>query len=118
LEVGFSYRRKSKREGHHPGLPDKVHFHMLVHRRVARPLFSKASRTLQNGMTSPFAWMYAVLPAGWAVVFAQNTVMLAVGFGLAIFTYAALYARLTQFRWPFRVPMLIKPESVSVSSRS
>lgn len=101
LEVGFSYRRKSKREGHHPGQPDKVHFHMLVHRRLARPLFSKASRALQNGMTSPFAWLYATLPAGWAVLFAQNTVMLAMGFCLAIFTYALIYARLTQFRWGF-----------------
>jgi len=99
LEVGFSYRRKSKREGHHPGQPDKVHLHMLLHRRVARPAFGKASRVLQNGMTSPLAWVYAALPAGWAVVFCQNTLALILGFVLAIVTYAALYRRLTQFRW-------------------
>lgn len=99
LEVGFSYRRKSKREGHHPGQPDKVHFHMLVHRRVARPLFAGASSALKNGFTSPFCWIFAALPAGWAVIFSQNIAMLAFGFVVAIFTYATIYARLTQFRW-------------------
>ena len=101
LEVGFSYRRKSKREGHQPGQPDKVHFHMLLHRRVARPMFVTASRELQNGMTSPLAWVYAALPAAWAVVFCQNTIALILGFVLAILTYAVLYRRLTQFRWGF-----------------
>ena len=99
LEVGFSYLRKSKREGHHPGQPDKVHFHMLMHRRVARPLFANAGSALKNGFTSPFCWIFAALPAGWAVIFSQNIAMLPLGFAIAIFTYAAIYARLTQFRW-------------------
>jgi UDP-N-acetylmuramyl pentapeptide phosphotransferase/UDP-N-acetylglucosamine-1-phosphate transferase len=99
LEVAFSYRRKSKRVGHHPGQPDKVHLHMLVYRRVARPFFAKKTAALQNGMTSPFLWLYAALPAGWAVVFAQNTPMLVLGFCVAIFTYSVIYARLTQFCW-------------------
>lgn len=103
LEVAFSYRRKSRRVGHRPGQPDKVHFHMLVHRRVARPLFSKHSKALQNGMTSPFAWLFTILPAGWAVVFAQNTYMLAIGFCVAVFTYAVIYSRLTRFAWHFSV---------------
>ena len=99
LEVGFSYRRKSKREGYHPGQPDKVHFHMLVHRRVARPLFTNASSAMKNGFTSPFCWLYASFPAVWALVFSHSAAMLALGFCVAIFIYAAIYARLTQFRW-------------------
>jgi UDP-N-acetylmuramyl pentapeptide phosphotransferase/UDP-N-acetylglucosamine-1-phosphate transferase len=51
LEVAFSYRRKSKREGHHPGQPDKVHLHMLMYRRLSRKAYPRASRTLQNGLT-------------------------------------------------------------------
>ena len=99
LEVGFSYRRKSKRAGYSPGQPDRVHLHMLVHRRVVRPVFGKASKPLQNGLTSPFCWLYALLPAGWAVVFAQDTAMLALGLLLAIIAYGAVYYRLTRFRW-------------------
>ena len=41
------------------------------------------------------------LPASYAVLFAQNNNALALGFGAYIFIYAALYARLTQFRWCF-----------------
>lgn len=102
LEVAFSYLRKSKREGHHPGQPDKVHLHMLVHRRLARPLFKNRSKPLQNGMTSPFLWLYAALPATWAVLFSQSTPKLMLGLVLAILVYSALYARLTQFGWCFR----------------
>lgn len=99
LEVAFSVQRRRRREGHHPGQPDKAHLHHFVHRRLVCQVFPNQSTTLQNGLTSPFCWLYAALSAGWAVVFSQNTTMLAVGFGVAIFTYAAIYARLTQFRW-------------------
>src|SRR4029453_11923244 len=49
LEVAFSIARKSRRVGYSPGQPDRVHLHMLVHRRVVRPWLSSCSRTLQNG---------------------------------------------------------------------
>lgn len=101
LEVAFSYRRKSRREGHHPGQPDRVHFHMLLHRRIARPIFSKFSRRIQNGMTSPFAWLYSALPAAWAIIFYQSTTALVTGFVIAIFIYAVVYFKLTQFHWNF-----------------
>lgn len=101
IEVGFSVRRRQKREGHHPGQPDKCHLHHFLHGRVVRRIYQASSRTLKNGLTSPFCWLYATLPAGWAVLFCENTPALVFGFGLAIFTYAALYARLTQFRWCF-----------------
>jgi len=101
LEVAFSYRRKSKREGHHPGQPDKVHLHMLMYRRLSRKAYPQASRTLQNGLTSPFAWCYAAFPAFWAVVFFDNVWMLALGFISAASVYWAIYQRLTQFKWCF-----------------
>jgi UDP-N-acetylmuramyl pentapeptide phosphotransferase/UDP-N-acetylglucosamine-1-phosphate transferase len=117
LEVGFSYRRKSKRTGHSPGQPDKVHFHMLVHRRLVRPLLSKASKPLQNGLTSPFCWTYALMPASWAVAFAQDTAMLACGFLLAIAVYGALYYRLTRFHWlPAAVPSAGPAKPVEIES--
>lgn len=99
LEVAFSVQRRRKREGHHPGQPDKAHLHHFLHRRLVCKLFPGHSAALKNGLTSPFCWLYAALPAGWAVVFAEQPAMLAVGFGVAVFTYAVIYARLTQFRW-------------------
>jgi UDP-N-acetylmuramyl pentapeptide phosphotransferase/UDP-N-acetylglucosamine-1-phosphate transferase len=101
LEVGFSVRRRRRRIGHHPGQADKVHLHHLIHRRIVCKLFVNANAHHKNSLTSPFCWLATTLPAGWAVVFAQDTYLLALGFGLVMLTYAALYARITQFHWCF-----------------
>jgi UDP-N-acetylmuramyl pentapeptide phosphotransferase/UDP-N-acetylglucosamine-1-phosphate transferase len=104
LEVLFSVQRRRKREGHHPGQPDKAHLHHFVHRRMVNKLFPGCGAELRNGLTSPFCWLYAALPAAWAVVFSKSPSFLALGMLVAVVTYAVIYARLTQFRWrvPFR----------------
>lgn len=104
LEMFFSMWRKIRRDGHHPAAPDSLHFHMLVHRRVARKLFPSSSPALQNAMTSPFAWLYALLPAMFAFAFRDSTPLLIGAFLVCAFVYSALYARLTQFRWCLRAP--------------
>jgi len=101
LEVAFSVNRRRKRHGHSATRADRAHLHHFIHRRLIRKLFPKASARLQNGLTSPLCWLLAALPAGWAIVFHDNNPMLALGFAVAIVTYGAIYARLTQFRWCF-----------------
>ena len=108
LEVGFSVHRRNKRLGHHPGQPDKVHLHHLIHRRIICKLFPNLSPALKNGLTSPLCWLATALPASYAVLFAQNNTALAIGFAAYIFMYAAVYARLTQFRWCFS-PRTLNP---------
>jgi UDP-N-acetylmuramyl pentapeptide phosphotransferase/UDP-N-acetylglucosamine-1-phosphate transferase len=116
LEVGFSVQRRRRRHGHHPGQPDKAHLHHLLHRRVVRKLFPSMSPTLQNGLTSPVCWLIAAVPAGIAVAFAQDTQLLVLALAVYVFFYAAIYARLTQFRWclsartlrPVRAPTIAK----------
>ena len=112
LEVGFSVRRRHNREGHHPGQPDKVHLHHLIHRRVVCHAFPHISAALQNGFTSPLCWLFVALPAAWAVVFAQNTPMLIIAVGALIFGYSAVYARLSQFRWFFSA-LTLQPKTTS-----
>lgn len=99
LEVGFSVRRRRNRQGHHPGQADKAHLHHFIHRRVICKIFPQVDGKLKNGFTSPLCWLGTALPAGWAIVFAQDTLMLIIGLALASLSYAAVYARLTQFRW-------------------
>jgi len=110
LEVGFSVRRRRKREGHHPGQPDRLHLHHLIHRRFICRAFPQLSPALKNGLTSPVCWLLVALPAGAAVVFAQNALTLALLFFLSVFAYGAIYARLTQFRWCFSA-VTLQPES-------
>lgn len=99
LEVFFSIIRRRQREGHHPGQPDKVHLHHLIHRRIVCQRWPQMSGRLKNGMTSPFCWLCAALPAAWAVVFSQNIPFLVVGLLLATVGYSMLYNRLAYFRW-------------------
>lgn len=106
LEVLFSISRRIKRQGHHPGQPDTCHLHHFLHRRVIRKMFPGVGRTLQNGLTGTLVWLLASMPAIWAVIHCRNTPMLILGFFLATFGYAALYARLTQFVWCFQAATL------------
>ncbi len=110
LEVLFSIHRKIKRQGHHPGQPDRCHLHHFLHRRVVRKLFPGVSRTLQNGLTGSLVWFLAAMPAAWAVVFYQSTTALVIGFFLASFGYMALFARLTQFVWCFQAATMRRTE--------
>ena len=44
IETLASMRRKARRDGHSVGQPDRVHFHMLAHRRYARRLVARPGR--------------------------------------------------------------------------
>jgi UDP-N-acetylmuramyl pentapeptide phosphotransferase/UDP-N-acetylglucosamine-1-phosphate transferase len=116
LEVGFSVRRRRHRVGHHPGQPDKVHLHHLLHRRLICKVFKNTCAPLKNGLTSPLCWLGTALPAGGAVMFAQNTLALAVLLGVSVLAYAAVYARLSQFRWRFRPEKVVSEISLKIQS--
>ena len=103
FETLFSiYRRRVLRD-RSPGVPDGIHLHSLIYRRVVRWAAgaSEASAlTRRNSMTSPYLWlvcMCAVIPA---MLFWSNTAVLA-GFILAFSAgYTMLYWRIVRFRAP------------------
>lgn len=99
IEVGFSFVRKSLREGYHPSQPDGVHLHMLANKRWARKIYGEFSQTLQNGLTSPFLWLYAALPCAAAVFSYQYTWLCAVLLVASILVYLAMYSKLAFFNW-------------------
>ena len=99
IEVGFSFVRKSLREGYHPSQPDGVHLHMLANKRWARKIYGEFSQTLQNGLTSPFLWLYAALPCAAAVFSYQYTWLCAVLLVASILVYLAMYSKLAFFSW-------------------
>ncbi len=99
LEVLFSIWRKYRREGSHPGQPDKVHLHMLFYKRISKRTFRDAPAALQNGLTSIFAWAYALVPATIAMTWPDKTGALIAGFAASGILYRAIYVRLTQFKW-------------------
>lgn len=122
LEVAFSFYRKSRRAGSSPSQPDRVHLHMLVHRRVVKTRLARWPASLRNAMTSPFGWLYAAATATWAALFPRDTAVLIAGFGLAALAYALVYTRLAKFRWwptkPRLRPVVLSQHALAFSPMS
>lgn len=116
-EVLFSMLRRRQRRLH-IGHPDRLHLHCLVKRRVVRQRFPALGKTMRNSITGAAMWIMTLLPALWALLFFDETLMLGMGFAIYALTYGALYARLVWFRWsrprrwsrPTPTPTAISPE--------
>lgn len=99
IEVGFSFVRKSLREGYHPSQPDGVHLHMLANKRWSRRFFGDFSQTLQNGLTSPFLWLYAAISCTAAFFSYRSTWQCVLLLGASVLVYLVIYSKLAFFKW-------------------
>jgi UDP-N-acetylmuramyl pentapeptide phosphotransferase/UDP-N-acetylglucosamine-1-phosphate transferase len=92
IETLASMRRKSRRDGHSVGQPDRVHFHMLAHRRYARRIV-RAPRPahLRNPATSVVTWALPLLTAIFAGIAYDSVVGCAFFFFVTVFIYGQLY---------------------------
>jgi UDP-N-acetylmuramyl pentapeptide phosphotransferase/UDP-N-acetylglucosamine-1-phosphate transferase len=103
FETVFSiYRRKILRDVS-PGLPDGLHLHSLVYRRLIRwAVGNKSAKALtrRNSMTSPYLWMLCMTAVVPAVLFWDNTPVLAAFVLLFGITYVVLYWRIVRFKSP------------------
>lgn len=103
FETLFSIWRKMLVRGASPGVPDGLHLHMLVFRRLVRWSVGRrdaASLTLRNSLTAPYLWAlssFAALPATllWRFPHALQVMV-----GVFCFFYVWLYLRLIRFRAP------------------
>lgn len=103
FETVFSMYRRRFIRALPPSMPDGIHLHSLIYRRVMRWAVGDRSAkalTRRNSMTSPFLWLLCMLSVVPAVLFWNNTPLL-VGF-LAIFivSYVMLYWRIVRFKSP------------------
>jgi UDP-GlcNAc:undecaprenyl-phosphate/decaprenyl-phosphate GlcNAc-1-phosphate transferase len=99
-ETIFSIWRKTIM-GRSPGVPDGLHFHHLIFRRVVRQVFhdDRARRMLiRNNRTSPYLWAFTLLSAAPAMLFWHSTPIL-IGFTLLfVVTYLWAYYSIVRFR--------------------
>jgi UDP-N-acetylmuramyl pentapeptide phosphotransferase/UDP-N-acetylglucosamine-1-phosphate transferase len=102
LEVMFSIFRKQRREGHHPGQPDKVHLHMLVYKRVVLKRFREKSAVILNSLTSIIIWPYAIGSTIIGVVLYESTLSMFFALLVLIVIYHVVYVRLIRFHWTWR----------------
>lgn len=101
VETLFSiYRRVVVRRGH-PGLPDAVHLHQLIFRRLVRwSVGSEHARhlTARNSMTAPYLWLISSLSVFPAVLLWRYTWSLQIVFTCFTMLYVWFYATLVRFK--------------------
>jgi UDP-N-acetylmuramyl pentapeptide phosphotransferase/UDP-N-acetylglucosamine-1-phosphate transferase len=111
FETLFTIYRRRVLKGVSAGLPDGIHLHSLLHRRVVRvsavsaeldeesdskqsPAFSR------NAMTSPYLWLLCLGSVVPSMIWWNNTAMLTFFLFLFMLSYVFLYWRIVRFKTP------------------
>ena len=103
FETLFSMYRRRVLQDRSPGVPDGIHLHSLIYRRVVRWAAgaSKAKAlTRRNSMTSPYLWLLCMCAVVPAMLFWDNTGLSALFILLFGLGYTMLYWRIVRFRSP------------------
>jgi len=103
FETVFSiYRRRFIRRTS-PGVPDGVHLHHLIFKRLLRWTVSRKDAralTRRNSMTSPYLWALCLTSVAPAVMFWDDNGVLFVCIVIFAGVYSLLYWRIVRFRTP------------------
>lgn len=103
FETLFSVYRKKVVKGRSPGMPDGVHLHMLIYKRVVRWCIGSLEprhKTQRNALTSPYLWVLSSLGFVPAVLFWQYQWALMFFVLLFSVAYVWLYRALVNFGIP------------------
>ncbi len=103
FETLFSIYRRRFLKSVPPSMPDGIHLHSLIYRRVMRwAVGDQGAKALtrRNSMTSPYLWLLCMLSAVPATLFWDNSLLMAVFLAMFGFTYVGLYWRIVRFKAP------------------
>jgi len=103
FETVFSIYRRRVLRAQPSSMPDGIHLHSLIYRRVMRWAVGNRSAkalTRRNSMTSPYLWLLCMFAAIPSVLFWDNTAVLAVLILLFGVGDVALYWRIVRFKSP------------------
>jgi UDP-N-acetylmuramyl pentapeptide phosphotransferase/UDP-N-acetylglucosamine-1-phosphate transferase len=103
FETLFSAYRRMFVRGKSPAMPDGIHLHSLIFRRIVQwTVGPKEARALmkRNARTSPYLWLFSLTAVIPATLFWQNTGVLIIFCLLFIISYVWLYARIVRFKSP------------------
>ncbi|MBK9135507.1 MAG: glycosyltransferase family 4 protein [Betaproteobacteria bacterium] len=127
FETLFSIYRRRFIRSVPPSMPDGIHLHSLIYRRLMRwAVGDRSARALtrSNSMTSPFLWLLCMLSVVPAVLFWHSTPWNALFLCLFATVYVMLYRRIVRFKVPrwmrALVPRspLVRPAQVHPTDRS
>ncbi len=103
LETVFTMYRRKVLRGRPVSMPDGIHLHTLIYRRLMRWAVGSddpAAMTRGNSMTSPYLWVLSSVSVVPAAIWWNNTTMLALASGVFVVIYLRLYWQIVRFRTP------------------
>jgi UDP-N-acetylmuramyl pentapeptide phosphotransferase/UDP-N-acetylglucosamine-1-phosphate transferase len=103
FETLFSVYRRMFIRGKSPAMPDGIHLHSLIFRRIVQwAVGRKDARALmrRNSLTSPYLWMFSLTAVIPATVFWRYTWVLMLCCLSFMISYIWLYARIVRFKSP------------------
>jgi UDP-N-acetylmuramyl pentapeptide phosphotransferase/UDP-N-acetylglucosamine-1-phosphate transferase len=103
FETIFSAYRRVFVRGKSPAMPDGIHLHSLIFRRIVQwAVGRKEAKALmrRNALTSPYLWLFSLMAVIPATMFWRNTGVLIFFCLLFIVSYIWLYARIVRFKSP------------------
>jgi UDP-GlcNAc:undecaprenyl-phosphate GlcNAc-1-phosphate transferase len=102
LETLFTIYRRKIHQGKSPGLPDGIHFHTLIYRRILNPACAgnKEDWFTANAKTSPYLWMLAALAITPAILWWHSSIILIACAILFTISYVWLYKKIVTFKTP------------------
>lgn len=112
FETLFSVYRRRYVRALPASMPDGIHLHSLIYRRLLRwAVGDRSARALtrRNSMTSPFLWGLCMLPVVPAVLYYEQSGVMAAMLVLFAASYMLLYRRLVRFRAPRWLRLLALP---------
>jgi UDP-GlcNAc:undecaprenyl-phosphate/decaprenyl-phosphate GlcNAc-1-phosphate transferase len=102
IETLFTIYRRKIHQGKNPGLPDGIHFHTLIYRRILNPICieKKEGWFTANAKTSPYLWMLTAMAIVPAVLWWNSTMILMACALLFTITYVWIYKQVVTFKTP------------------
>ena len=99
FETFFSIYRKKFLRAHSPGVPDGIHLHMLVYKRIIPHYFGVGERGWRrNALTSVVIWIFTLPPLLTALLFWDKPWVMVLGVVLFCFYYIWFYFRIIKFK--------------------
>ena len=103
FETLFSVYRRMFIRGRSPAMPDGIHLHSLIFRRIVQwAVGRRDARALmrRNSMTSPYLWMFSLMAVVPATLLWRHTGVLMVCCLLFVLCYVWIYFRIVRFKSP------------------
>jgi UDP-N-acetylmuramyl pentapeptide phosphotransferase/UDP-N-acetylglucosamine-1-phosphate transferase len=99
METLFTIYRRRIHQDKSPGMPDGIHFHTLIYRRILQAKHFDSTLSA-NARTAPYLWILAGLSITPAVLWWKSTSILIAACALFIISYVWIYSRIVKFQTP------------------